>query len=54
MYRADTENRLTDTEGGEEERVGSMERVTLAYVKQMANGNLQYDSGNSNWGFLTT
>ena len=33
MYRADTENRLTDTEGGEEERVGSMERVTLAYVK---------------------
>ena len=24
------------------------------HVKQIANGNLQYDSGNSNWGSVTT
>ena len=40
-----------DTRRGEE-RVRSMERVTrkltLPYVKEMANGNLPYDSGNSN------
>ena len=35
-----------------------MERVmcklTLPYVKQIANGNLLYDSGKSNWGSVTT
>ena len=38
--------------GRGEERVRCMERVTwkltLPYVKQMANRNLPYDSGNSN------
>ena len=40
--------------GWEEEREGemsgesSMEAYTLPYVKQRANGNLLYDSGNSN------
>ena len=40
------------------ERVGCMERVTwkhtLPYVKWIANGNLLYDSGNSNLGLVTT
>ena len=40
------------------ERVGQMERGawkhTLPYVKQLANGNLLYDSGNSNQGSVTT
>ena len=27
---------------------------TLSYVRQIANGNLSYDSGNSNWGSVTT
>ena len=44
--------------GGREERVGWMERIrqkyTLPYVKQIANGNLLYDSGNSNQGSKTT
>ena len=48
-----------DTGGeGRKEKVGCMERVTwkhiLPYVKQIANGNLLYDSGNSNWGSVTT
>ena len=37
---------------GRRERVRCMERVTwkltLPYVKQIANGNMPYDSGNSN------
>ena len=44
--------------GRKKETVGGMERVTwkhiLPYVKQIANGNLLYDSGNSNWGYVTT
>ena len=40
------------------ERVGGTERVTwkhtLPYVKQTANRNLLYDSGNSNWGSIST
>ena len=32
----------------------NMETCTLSYVKQIANGNLLYDSGNSNWGSITT
>ena len=40
------------------ERMGGMQRVTrkhiLPYVKQTANGNLLYDSGNSNQGSVTT
>ena len=43
--------------GGGEERVEGMERVTwrhtLPYVKQIANGNLLYDSGRSNRGSVT-
>ena len=47
----DIENRLMDIRRGEE-RVRCMERVTwkltLPYVKQIANGNFLYGSGNSN------
>ena len=46
-----------DMERGEE-RVRCMERVTwkltLPYVKQIANGNLLYGSGNSNRGSVST
>ena len=53
----DIENRLTDRGRGEE-RVRCMTRVTwkltLPYVKQLANGNLLYDSGNSNRGSVST
>ena len=43
-------------EDGEDEVSGerSMEAYTLSYIKQIANGNLLYDSGNSNWGSVTT
>ena len=34
---------------GEMNGESSMEAYTLPYVKQIANGNLLYDSGNSNW-----
>ena len=41
-----------------EERVRCMERITwkltLPYVKQIANGNLLYGSGNSNRGSVST
>ena len=44
--------------GRGEERVRCMERVTwkltLPYVKYVANGNLLYDSGNSNRGSVST
>ena len=42
-----------DREGG---IYGESNRETYAlpYVKQIANGNLLYDSGNSNWGSVTT
>ena len=53
----DIENRLVDTGRGKE-RVRGMERVTwkltLPYVKQTANGNLLYGSGNSNRGSVST
>ena len=43
---------------GRRETVRCMERVrwkfTIPYVKQIANGNLLYDSGNSNRVFVTT
>ena len=32
----------------------SMETHTRPYGKQIASGNLLYDSGNSNWGSVTT
>ena len=42
---------------GRKEMVGCMETVTwkltFPYVKQIANGNLLYDSGNSNLGSVT-
>ena len=53
----DIENRLIDM-GRWEERVRYMERVTwkltLPYVKEIANGNLPYGSGNSNRGSVST
>ena len=53
----DIENRFMDMGRGEE-RVRCMERVTwkltLPYVKQIANGNLLYGSGNSNRGSVST
>ena len=52
----DIENRLMDMGRGEE-RVRCMERVTwkltLPHVKQIANGNLLYGSGNSNRGSVS-
>ena len=51
------ENKRKDMGRGEES-VRCMERVTwkltLPYVKYIANRNLLYDSGNSNWGVVTT
>ena len=53
----DIEKRLMDMGRGEE-RVRCMERVTwkltLPYVKSIANRNLLYGSGNSNRGSLLT
>ena len=53
----DIENRLMDMER-REERVSCMERVTwkltLPYVKSIANRNLLYGSGNSNRGSVST
>ena len=53
----DIENRLMDMGRGEE-RVRCTERVTwklkLPYVKQIANRNLLYGSGNSNRGSVST
>ena len=56
---ADVENRFMDKgrvgeEGkGEMNGESSMEANTLPYVKEIASGNSLYDSGNSNWGFIT-
>ena len=51
------ENRLMNMGRGEE-RVRYMERVTwkltLPYVKKIANGNLLYSSGNLNRGSVST
>ena len=41
-------------EEGEMKRENSMEAYTLPYAKQIANRNLLYDSGNSNWDSTTT
>ena len=53
----DIENRVTDTGRGEE-RVRCKERatwrLTIPYVRQIANGNLLSDLGNSNRGSGTT
>ena len=55
----DVENRFMDKgrvgeEGkGEMNGESSMEANTLPYVKEIASGNSLYDSGNSNWGFIT-
>ena len=35
-------------------REGSIEAYILPSLQQIANGNLPYDSGNSNWGSVTT
>ena len=35
-------------------RESNIETCTLSYEKQIANGNLLYDSGNSNGGSVTT
>ena len=51
------ENRLRDMGRGEE-RVRCMERgirkLTLPYIKQIANGKLLYGSGNTNRGSVST
>ena len=39
---------------GEMNEESSMEAYTLSYVKQIANGNLLYDSGKSSRGSVTT
>ena len=53
----DIKNRLTDTGRGEE-TVRCMERVTwkltLPYVKEIANGDLLFVSGNSDRGSVST
>ena len=55
---ADKENRLVNMGQGEGESgmngESSMESYTLPYFKQIASGNLLYNSGNSNWGSVTT
>ena len=62
LCSSDIENKLMDMAAevgwGMKERAGYMERVTwkhtLPYVKYIANGNLVYDSRNSNEGSVTT
>ena len=39
---------------GEVNGESSMEESTLTYVKSIADGNVPYDSRNSNWGSVTT
>ena len=56
---ADIENRLVNTGFGEEAEGGtngerSIATYILHYIKQIVNGNLLYDSGNSNQGSVTT
>ena len=57
QWRNRHRDRLMDTRRGDE-RVRGMERVTrkltLSYVKQIANGNLLYGSGNSNRSSVST
>ena len=57
QQQTDIENRLMDMGRGEE-RVRCMERVTwkltLPYVKYIANRNFLYGSGNSNRGSVST
>ena len=54
----DIENRLMDMVGWEKEGEsgtnGESNTETLPCVKYMTNGNLLYDSGNSNQGSITT
>ena len=53
----DIENRLVDTVGEGESGTNwdsSIETYTLQYVKQIASGNLPYDSRSSNQGSVTT
>ena len=50
------ENRVGDTEGEEEGGTNGERntvKYTLPYVKQIANGNLLYDSRSSNWCSVT-
>ena len=43
-----------DMGGGEGEMYGVTWKLTLPYVKQIANGNLLYGSGNSKRGSVST
>ena len=64
IFRAAMEKQIQRTGiwsqgGGRKEKGGTngdsdMETYTLPQVKQIANGNLLYDSGNSNQGSVTT
>ena len=40
---------MGEEEEGKMNGKGIVEAYTLPYVKQIASGNLLYDSGNSNW-----
>ena len=57
MQKETQKTDLRIQEEGRRERVRCMERVTwksiIPYVKQIANGNLLYDSGNSKRGSMT-
>ena len=50
---ADTKNRLVVIGSGEEGEGGIYRESTLPYGKQIANGNVLCDSGNSNRGSVT-
>ena len=53
-HRKQTSDKGREEEGeGEMNGESSMEANTLPYVKEIASGNSLYDSGNSNWGFIT-
>ena len=47
--RMDLWTRVGEEEEGEMNGEGIVEAYTPPYVKQIASGNLLYDSGNSNW-----
>ena len=53
---ADIKKRLTDTvgEAGEGEKLREYHGNVLPYVKQVASGNLLYDTGSSHWCSVTT
>ena len=51
--RADSWTRVGEEKEGEMNEEGIVEAYTPPYVKPIASGNLQYDSGNSHWASAT-